>query len=263
MKRELVTAPDVAEVLDPEALAQLAARGQEITSPCWSCKKPIPDDALATVSMLRLPAMGIYAPRQVPALAHPGCSPSRVIELTEKQAASLFSQYLPAQEKPEDDVDLRLTAFPLADADATYPVLLVSYHELATDPQAPEPVDSTIAYLLGSGYQLITGIDKQGAAQPGPGGVLLRYTAIDDTAGLAELINPAGVIETVAEVEPTEGWFRGVARTNRTVVMFGHRILDNWNQRGRRDVRRAARAGRLVGGIIPVMMLGQRHHVGP
>jgi len=272
MGRTVTIASGVTEHLGAEQVARL--RGPQWAQPvqCWQCDQWIPTDHDAAVLFLRVAEL-LDEPRRKGSSfalwAHPDCLSSQVLVLTLEQIrahraalAAAGAEAGPAEDT--DDVQVVATTIPTPQGDAAYPAVLVSFRvDLALDePDMTDRVDLVAAALIGYGWHPITTLAAPPA--PGPDGyrVRFRYEGPGAAApGVVEVIDPLGQIETSARVDP-DGWWRpSVEHLGATVLLLGSQYLVDWANTGLDGVRDAVRAGTLVGGLVPVELVGPGHDV--
>lgn len=143
----------------------------------------------------------------------------------------------------------------LVDHPRGYPALLISFREDVLIDTGDKRVDGLVAVLSGAGWHAISAMDV--APGHAPDGWCVRFTVTDLESGRGdlELINPTGEVETEASVYDAQGWMLGVQHLGASAVIMGLRYLSNWLVEGTvAATERAGRAGRLVGGIVPVTL---------
>lgn len=251
--RQVEIAAEVAAELGAEQVARLTDGTWDERVQCWDCGGWIEAAEPAAVLLLETEGTG---PVRFGTFAHPSCGRS---EIRAVSAAEMAANKAAAAQDPEDtgsSLDAVATVWPLGES--AYPVVLFSYRGDVLRHGGPERQDGLVAALLEHGWHLVTTLDTADH-RAGPAGYRLRFTheQPNSTApGLLELINPHGQVETTVHIQPAGYWRPALVRTGRAMVVHGSRYLGDWASKGRRAVKHAARAGSLVGGIVPVELVG-------
>jgi hypothetical protein len=267
MSRIVTVADDVAAQLGAEQVARLRGPEWARRVQCWQCHDWIEADQDTTVLLLRIPELEdptTGATTSFALHAHPDCLSSQVLVLTAEQVrAHRASAVGDEPDEDPDTVDVVATVFDTGRADQFYPVVLLSHRiDLVADEPGPDRVDLLTTGLLSHGWHQITTLT--GPPAPGPAGYRVRFThdqAHAGAPGVLELLDPSGLPETVAQIEPTRLWRPAVVRSGSTALFQGSHYLTDWATRGRAGVKRAIRAGLLVGGVVPVELSGPGNNV--
>lgn len=253
--RQVEIAPEVAALLGPEQCARLSSDDWDQPVQCWECDGWLAPAESAVVLILRRVDLGQGTIRFA-VHAHPRCADSEVREVTLAELQARDAELGLDAADSGTSVDVVATVWDLGNG-AGYPVVLISFQTEVMIEAGPERMDAVVSALLRLGWHLVSHMDQPPPS--GPEGYRLRFTHAEGhaaAAGLVELIDPAGEVETSAYVQPGRFWRPGALRTGRSVVILGSRYLTEWATRGRGAVKRAARAGALVGGVVPVDLVG-------
>lgn len=238
--RQVEISPDVAGLLGAEQCNRMRSAEWDQVVQCWDCSDWMQPGEPATVLVLDR-GNGL---RHV-VHAHPACSSSEIRMLTEQELDARRASGPPA----DGTTDVQVVAVVWDTGRGTgYPALMVSYAEEILSP-GPERTDMVVGTLLHLGWHLGTDLSEPPPA--GPRGWRLRATVLaGERDGLVELVDD-GRLATSATVALPRAWSTAVARTGLVAVFHGSRYLVDWETRGRAAVKRAARNGSLVGGVIP------------
>jgi hypothetical protein len=242
--REVQISPQVAELLGAEEIRRLTSDVWDVPVQCWECGEQL--TAGEPVSLL------VVVPTDVDNLAfavhaHPACSDSAVKRYSATQIRARFP--LPADDDREDDVEAVALVWTTS-AGAGYPALFLSYRAEVLLADRPERTDALVSGLIREGWHLASTLDAPPPA--GPPGVRLRF-ALDPAAGVgvAELLGTDGAVETAVTVTVPLLWYPALRAGGQVAVFHGSRYLQHWQDRGPTVLSDAARAGVLVGGLIP------------
>lgn len=254
--REVQISAEVAAVLGGEQCARLRGEDWNVRVQCWDCDGWLEPDDPAVVLVLAPDDDVAGGVVEFAVHAHCTCARSEIRRLA---AAELKARRDGRGTETDGSTDIQMVATVWDTGRGTaYPAVLISYNaEMMFNPGSVERIDAIVTALLAQGWHLVT--DLSAPAPAGPAGWQLRFTHDEGHAsapGLLELIEPGYGVVTAAHVEPARLWRPAVLRTGTAVVIHGSRYLTEWQTRGRTAVKRAARSGALVGGIIPVTLHG-------
>lgn len=250
--RPVEISPDVADILGPELLARLTSDSWNEVAPCWECGRLLPPDAPAAVVLL-WPVDAGQGTYRVPVHVHQGCGRSEIRRMT---VAEIQVRRETQPDGPDANLDAVATVWDLGDGTG-YPALLLSFREEVLLGDGSDRVDGVVVVLAAAGWHRIDALGEVPGV--GPPGWQARFAVTDAEAGrgLLELINPAGELESAAEVYDAQAWLLAVSRVGASAVFMGSRYLSNWLTEGTvAGVEHASRAGRLVGGMVPVALHG-------
>lgn len=258
--RQLEISPEVFAALGAEQAERLRTEWGAQRVQCWECGGWIAPAEPAVVLLLVL--AGVPGPGQVQfgQHAHPGCAKSEIREMTsEEMEAHGTGLGLEPDDDPDKDggVDVVATIWPTPNGGG-YPLVLISHHGDVLTQRGPDRQDLFVTALLEQGWPLVTDFAPQ--FEDGPTGYRVRYIHEErrsDAPGVLELVGPEGQVEVTAKVQPGALFLPGVIRLQRrAVVVQGSNFLTEWNAKGYVVANRAARAGALVGGLLPVELVG-------
>ncbi|MBW4722398.1 hypothetical protein [Saccharothrix obliqua] len=260
MSRTVTIAEEVAGQLGDEQVARLRGPQWARRVQCWECAEWLAADEDAAVLLLRVADpenTGTGAGASFVLHVHPSCRSSQVLELTRDQIAARAAAAPTHRDDDPGQVDVVATVFDTGRGSA-FPVVMLSYRaDLIADRPGADRVDLLAGELLRIGWHPIRSLDEPPAA--GPAGYRLRFRHDEPHAaapGVLEVLDPHGRVETVATVDPARLWRPAVVRTGRCALIQGSQYLTDWAARGRAGVKRAVRAGLLVGGSVPVHLHG-------
>jgi hypothetical protein len=233
--RRLAISAEVAELVSREDLEGLESRVAAEGYDCAVCGGHSPATVPAVVAVWNAGPDTRWA-----RVAHERCAPSAVI------GASGLPGTTPAR---------AITGFaPHASAGVRALVLVEMLYSLATN-EAGERIDGVASWLLGEGLHLITAAGRL-APPAGPG-----WSAVFPAPGLA-LISGPGAVGTVYEGElwTPPGWLDVARQRGGAELLIGVTGVAGVGAgtSALRLVADAARAGRLVGGLVPVIVPGTR-----
>jgi hypothetical protein len=248
--RPVEISPDVADVLGPELVDRMSSDSWDQVVQCWECGRLLPPDEPAAVLLLWPVDAGEGAFR-LPVQVHQGCARSEIRRTT---VAELRAQAAQRPTGPDADLDVVATVWNLGDGTG-YPALFISFREEILLGDGAERVDGVVAVLTTYGWHPVRALGV--VPELAPRGWHGRFTITDLGAGRGhlELINPGGEVETEASVYDAQGWLLAVQQLGGSAVFMGSRYLSNWLVEGAVVAAdRAALAGRLVGGLVPVTL---------
>jgi hypothetical protein len=228
----LDVAGDVAELVSPEDLAQLettAAAGYE----CLVCERPATlADGVASVVLLR------SEPLIVARIAHRACRASAVEDLP------------PGALQVREDVDGVAVAGLWPSVDGLRPVLVLDIPYSLAMVERGDRVDALASYFLRRGLQLVTSAGRT----PGPAGA--GWAIGLPSPGSAVVVAPGGDLVYEGSLSLISGWVDLVDAFGGAVLLIGSNLgmADvGPHDLGITRVNKAARAGLLVGGVVPVL----------
>lgn len=254
MSRTVLMSPEVAALVGPEQAARMRGPAWSQRIQCFECGGWIEAHQDTALSVLRV--LDPAAPADAGGVSHgvqhhPGCAPSRVVDLTPEELARHLAD--PHAVQPAtDDTDVLLTVGGIHTG--PFPLVLVSYRsDLMVERPGGDRVDVlTSSYLAQGWHPVLSLADPPG---PAPSGYRLRFThesPDEDAPGLVEILGRDGTVETAAVVEPMILWRPLARRHRRVAVVHGTNYLAD----GPEGLDRAVRSGLLVGGRVPVDLAG-------
>ncbi|WP_394622337.1 hypothetical protein JNUCC0626_50240 (plasmid) [Lentzea sp. JNUCC 0626] len=254
MMRPVEISPDVAGVLGPELVDRMTSDAWDQVVQCWECGRLLPPEEPAAVLLL-WPVDAAAGTVQLPVQVHQNCARSEIRRTT---VAELQARTVSQPAGPDADLDVVATMWDLGDGTG-YPALFISFRDEVLLGDGPERIDGVVAALTMFGWHPVDAL----AVVPGlaPHGWRARFGIVDFEAGRGrlELINPGGEVETEATVYDAQGWLLAVQQLGGSAVIMGSKYLSNWLIEGAVVAAdRAARNGRLVGGIVPVTLHSAR-----
>lgn len=189
--------------------------------------------------------------------AHPGCAKSGILKVTRAELEARRAARGDADGDRESGSDVQVAATVLETKRGAYAALLVSHTDQLIAPGGRERTDLFTTGMLTRGWHLVGSLDYP--PEPAPPGWAVRFTHDDGHAaapGLVEIIDPEFGVVVNATVQPARLWRPAVVHSGHTAVFMGTGFLTDWLTRGRAVVRQAARAGNLVGVVMPVLLDG-------
>lgn len=246
--------PAVAGVLGAEQVTRLRSQTWDERLQCWECDRWL--DAIEPAAVLVLDVVDVG--QRFAVFTHPGCAASQVRASSTAEIRARRTDRVDTDGQGPDegtDVDVVTTVWPAAAG--PWPVLMISLHQdVPLDQGGPDRVDALVAALTGIGWHPVITLDAPPAQ--GPTGYRVRFV---EPAGLVEVVDPTGQVETSGHVDAPQQWRTAVIHAGgRTGVLMGSRFLTHWDQHGPAGVESAVRAGLLVGGVVPVDLVDSEAH---